>query len=281
MNSTLSSLFSENWIGLYKEYLVEFAKPYSRLYEEERVKHFQNTTILIEDHNNNFASSSHSNKKPSFYLRNNQFSDLTENELSVLFQSSYYTDLQPQQYSSRSSHMSNEEVLYNIESLFSSQSRQNSEYYTTFNWATSENPMKKPITTSVRNQGLCGGCWAFVSASCTEAAIAKTINHQISLSVQELLDCDTEYDRGCGGGNPVNAFRYASQHCTILHKTHLIDIRITFYRYIMAKGLTTSDQYPLLAQAASNGGSTTGYIKTQVHTHINTYLSYLVYLTYS
>jgi len=57
-------------------------------------------------------------------------------------------------------------------------------------------------------KGLCGGCWAFVSAGCVEASVAKNSDRSVLLSVQELIDCDVEYDKGCSGGNPINAFRY-------------------------------------------------------------------------
>ena len=29
-----------------------------------------------------------------------------------------------------------------------------------------------------------------------------------SLSVQELIDCDTKFNRGCNGGNPMYAYEY-------------------------------------------------------------------------
>ena len=32
------------------------------------------------------------------------------------------------------------------------------------------------------------------------------------LSVQELIDCDTKYDQGCIGGNPVMAFPYIKKY---------------------------------------------------------------------
>ena len=34
----------------------------------------------------------------------------------------------------------------------------------------------------------------------------------VPLSAQQLLDCDTRWDRGCEGGNPSNAFEYITQH---------------------------------------------------------------------
>lgn len=38
--------------------------------------------------------------------------------------------------------------------------------------------------------------------------MAKNSDRSVLLSVQELIDCDVEYDKGCSGGNPINAFRY-------------------------------------------------------------------------
>ena len=33
-----------------------------------------------------------------------------------------------------------------------------------------------------------------------------------SLSVQQLVDCDTSFNRGCGGGSPLFAFHYIVDH---------------------------------------------------------------------
>ena len=34
----------------------------------------------------------------------------------------------------------------------------------------------------------------------------------INLSIQELIDCDSKYDQGCVGGNPVLAFPFIYKH---------------------------------------------------------------------
>jgi hypothetical protein len=43
-------------------------------------------------------------------------------------------------------------------------------------------------------------------------SIAQQIEHQAintaNLSIQELIDCDTRYDQGCSGGNPLLAFYF-------------------------------------------------------------------------
>jgi KDEL-tailed cysteine endopeptidase len=68
---------------------------------------------------------------------------------------------------------------------------------------------KKGATTSVKDQGSCGACWAFSAAAALEGAWYISTNHTqlLSLSEQEMLDC-TSLTSGCGGGNPVLLFAY-------------------------------------------------------------------------
>jgi len=62
-----------------------------------------------------------------------------------------------------------------------------------------------------------------ILTSCRESSlyVEKKTFDLASLSVQELLDCDNTYDRGCVGGNPILA-----------------------YKFITENGLTTNDNYP-------------------------------------
>jgi hypothetical protein len=77
------------------------------------------------------------------------------------------------------------------------------------NWASIENPSGERTTPTIQNQGLCGACWAYVAVATTTAAVhIDSGSAPTSLSVQELIDCDTQNDRGCMGGNPLFAFGY-------------------------------------------------------------------------
>lgn len=61
--------------------------------------------------------------------------------------------------------------------------------------------------TNIKNQGSCGDCWAFSTIASLECANFITNKVSISLSEQQLLDCDnTNY--GCGGGNFMLAFQF-------------------------------------------------------------------------
>ncbi|XP_056236454.1 procathepsin L-like [Seriola aureovittata] len=70
---------------------------------------------------------------------------------------------------------------------------------------------EKSMVTPVKDQGSCSSCWAFSAVGALEGQLAKTTGQLLSLSPQNLLDCDRQSD-GCEGGQMTEAFEYVEEN---------------------------------------------------------------------
>jgi C1A family cysteine protease len=65
--------------------------------------------------------------------------------------------------------------------------------------------------TPIKDQGQCGSCWAFSTTGGMEGCVKIASGSLISMSEQQLVDCDkTSY--GCNGGLMTNAYNYIIKH---------------------------------------------------------------------
>lgn len=74
------------------------------------------------------------------------------------------------------------------------------------------------VVSDIRNQGLCGACWAHSVIATIESMLAIERNSStIELSVQQMIDCASHNNHGCNGGDTCNLLEWLVQEKVNIH----------------------------------------------------------------
>ena len=169
----MSSVTAINLVD-FNQWISKYNKEYLNQGEyERRFQIFVDHAKLVEQHNS---------EDYSWKLELNQFADLTNQEFHE-----YYL-MEPQMYN----YIPKNNNLQTVPEI---------------DWRT------KGAVTPVKDQGLCGSCYAFSSTGSLEGCLKLATGNLISLSEQEFVDCTMSYgNSGCDGGWMDNCFKYTIDH---------------------------------------------------------------------
>lgn len=166
--------------GFFRDFITKYNKEYSS--KEEHAKRFE---IFVE--NFEYIKEHNSRNGTTYTLGINHLADLRHDELGLGFK----LDLGP----SKCDKFNTE---YTYQSLPSS-----------VDWR------DKNAVTPVKDQGQCGSCWSFSATGAMEGSWSIATGDLLSLSEQQLVDCDSGFgtgNHGCNGGLMDNAFSWIEKN---------------------------------------------------------------------
>jgi len=173
----LSSPLAEQW----KAWKVKFNKQYDSSVEEiNRFNIWSETVEKIKDHNIAYDLG-----LKTYDCGLNEFSDLTGVEFA----------------STRKGYLASADSSVTLETVETNEGGA----------PDSQDWRKHGYVTPVKNQGQCGSCWSFSSTGSLEGQHFNSTGKLVSLSEQQLVDCDSTC-YGCNGGRVDSAFDWWIRH---------------------------------------------------------------------
>lgn len=172
----------------YEQEFAAWMAEHGRAFENDALEYARRLETFIS--NDRFIARHNAENKYSFTLAHNQFSHLTFDEFKREFSGlrlskAYLAERRAQKPNGRFKSVVAPEAL---------------------DWVT------KGGVTPVKNQGMCGSCWAFSATGAIEGAAYVASGKLVSVSEQQLVDCDDNGDMGCNGGLMDHAFQWIEQN---------------------------------------------------------------------
>ncbi|KAF4364644.1 hypothetical protein F8388_007773 [Cannabis sativa] len=168
---------------IYTKWVVENHKTYNGLGEEDRrFQIFKDNLRFVDQHN--------AQENRSYKLGLNRFADLTNEEYRVGF------------LGTRSDVKRRVMKAQNASRRYASYANDDHKLPQSVDWR------QNGAVNAVKNQGSCGSCWAFSTVAAVEGINKIVTGELVSLSEQELVDCDRAYNSGCNGGLMDYAFEF-------------------------------------------------------------------------
>ncbi|KAI2492552.1 C1 peptidase-like protein [Fragilaria crotonensis] len=241
-DSLKDTILTHEMKELFHSWRQEFAIEYKTAKElEERMQVWLQNHVFIETHNNQ-------DPPASYELGHNQFSDLTWDEYKAYNKLGEY---------SPGIMMDKLVVLVDGNEVGAdiatsrrlagriSAADEPTDVPDSVNW------IERGAIPPVKNQGMCGSCWAFSAIGAIEGAHFLDTGNLVALSEQQLVDCDP-LDLGCSGGLMDNAF--------------LFDENST--------GICSEEDYPYVQHKRWFRGcaSAKGLCQPQNHTRVDTFV---------
>ncbi|XP_074313172.1 cysteine proteinase mucunain-like [Silene latifolia] len=183
--NTIPQRSNDDVLAIYEKWLVHHGKNYNALGEKEkRFEIFKDNLKFIDEHNSGSESKS-------YELGLNKFADLTNEE----FRAKYF--------GAKRKNLGGVVEKKNLKSSrYLVKEGEEDELPVNVDWR------EKGAVAHVKDQGQCGSCWAFSAIAAVEGINQIVTGDMISLSEQELIDCDTSYNSGCDGGLMDYAFQF-------------------------------------------------------------------------
>merc|ERR1711872_1029039 len=181
----------------WEQFKTRYAKAYTRALENRRRMAWEANYQFMQEHN-----AAYEKGEKTYQVGENEYNDLTNSEFVSMMSGLHYSE--------------------------TSNGQQNN----VFNPILEKLPEKvdwrpKGFVTPVKNQKMCGSCWAFSATGSLEGATFNKTKKPVSLSEQNLVDCSMkEGNHGCMGGLMDFAFKYIQEN----------------------KGIDTEESYPYTAK---------------------------------